>query len=220
MLLKGNFGGAGTHFHFLHTSAVKTMEMSPSTSKITLQKHHIINFCTELSYFLQSWNFIILALVEPPKSCLRDLKSLLSTLHLQAKREATWHCFRAPKNIKNMLPPVVLMFLGALKQCHVASRLACKCKVDSSDLRSRRHDFGGSTRAKIMKLHDCKKYYNSMLKFIILCFGRVMLEVSGLISIVFTVDMCAKIWFSIFFIIFLGFRFLSLVLANIDTFGV
>ena len=88
-----------------------------------------------------------------------------------------------------------LMFLGGLKQCDFDSRLAFKGKVDSRDLRSRRHDFGGSTRAKIMKFHDCKMYYNSLQKLIILCFGRVILEVSGLISIVFTADVCKKMIF-------------------------
>ncbi len=84
------------------------------------------------------------------------------------------------------------MFLGGLKQCDFDPRLAFKGKVDSRDLRSRRRDFGGSTRAKIMEFHDCKKHCNSLLKFIILCFGRVILEVSGLKTIVFTVDVQTK----------------------------
>ena len=89
------------------------------------------------------------------------------------------------------------MFLGCLKQCDFDSRLAFKGIIDSRDLRSRRHDFGGSTRAKIMEFHDCKKYYISILKLIILCFGRVILEVLELKTIVFTADV-QKVDFRVF----------------------
>ncbi len=70
--------------------------------------------------------------------------------------------------------------------------------MESRDLRSRRHDSGGSTSAKMMKFHDCKKRYNSCLKLIISCFGRVILEVSGRKTIDITVDVCKKMIFKCF----------------------
>ena len=47
-----------------------------------------------------------------------------------------------------------MIILGGLKQCNFDSRWAFKGEVDGRDLRSRRHDFGGSPRAKMMKFHD------------------------------------------------------------------
>ena len=64
------------------------------------------------------------------------------------------------------------MFLGGLKQCHFDSRLAFKGIIDSRDLRSRRHDFGGSPRTKVMTFHAFNFPLFSLLIFIFFVFMR------------------------------------------------
>ena len=69
------------------------------------------------------------------------------------------------------------------------------------------------------KVKNCSHASTSCEKKIVYALEVSFWKVSGLKTIDITVDVCKKIMFE-FFIIFLRFQFLSLVLANIDTFGV
>ena len=92
-------------FTFLHTSTVFLMNMHCSTIQMAPQKHHIFNISTENKAFLEPWNFMILALAEPPKWSPQDVETWLSTFALKPPRGSKFNPFRPPHNTKIIQTP-------------------------------------------------------------------------------------------------------------------
>ncbi len=84
------------------------------------------------------------------------------------------------------------VFLGGMKWWNVDPRGGFKAKVDNQDSTSWGLHFGGSARAKIMKLHGFKNALFSLLILTIWCFWGAIWMVLHCIFIKKPVDVCKK----------------------------